>query len=609
MAHPWFLAALLVFASAQAQVMSIDAGVAPSQPQPTPAAATRLRQPLPAGNDESPGPGASAAASAPGEFELFVQRLSGTTAPVRRLGAELVVGAFEGRGADLSPLVPTEYIVAPGDEILLTISGSVDADLQLTVDRSGRIYVPRIGTVQVAGVRYGELHTTIDNRIARVFKNYQLSVTMGQLRGIRVFVTGFVARPGTYTVSALSTVVGALMRAGGPSAAGSFRQIELRRGGSIVASLDLYDLLLNGDRSSDRIIQAADVVHVGPVGTQVGVIGSVNRPTVAELKPSESVADALRMAGGFSTVADRSRLAVERLRERAAERVAELQLPRDEKAKLDRGDVLRAFSATDSVLSVQKQNKRVRVEGEVARPGDYILSPTATLQDAVLAAGGLSPSAHLTGAQFTRESVRVVQQESYDRALQDLETDTARAAASRTINSTDQIAARESQAAAASRLIERLRALRPTGRVVLQMSASSPTLPALVLEEGDRLYVPPKPTTVGVFGSVFNTGSFLYGEGRTLNDYLRLAGGPVKGADERSIFVVRINGQVISGRQYAGSWFGRSTTIGDIPAEPGDTLFVPEDLDRNSYALVAKDWTQVLYQFGLGIAGIASVLR
>lgn len=591
--------------------MSIDAGAAPTQAQTqaAPSAATRLRQigPASAASDESSAAGASNA-YVPGEFELFVQRLSGTPTGIRRLGAELVTGGFDGRGADLSPLVPPEYVVAPGDEVLLTISGSVDADLQLPVDRSGRIYVPRIGTVQVAGVRYGDLHAAIDTRVARVFKNYQLSVSLGQLRGIRIFVTGFVTRPGTYTVSALSTVVGALMRAGGPSAAGSFRQIELRRGGASVATVDLYDLLLKGDRSADRIIQAADVVHVGPVGTQIGVIGSVNRPAVVELIPSESVVDALRMAGGFSTVADRSRLAVERLRERMAERVAELQLPKDEKLKLERGDVLRAFSATDSMLSVQKQNKRVRVEGEVTRPGDYILPPAATLQDAVMAAGGLSPAAHLVGAQFSRESVRLVQQESYERALQDLETDTARMAASRTINSTDQISVRESQATAAARLIERLRVLKPTGRVVLQMSSASPSLPALVLEDGDRLYVPPRPTTVGVFGSVFNTGSFLFNEGRTLNDYLRLAGGPVKGADERSIFVVRINGQVLSGRQYGGSWFSNSK-IGEVAAEAGDTVFVPEDLDKTSYALVAKDWTQILYQFGLGIAGIASVLR
>ena len=358
----------------------------------------RLRQPTPTAS-----PAVSNAASpraggyVPGEFEQFVQRLAGpppmdagdgqpssggaTSAgvEVRRFGAELITGSFDDRGADFSPVVPGDYVVAPGDEILLTLWGSVDADLRLAVDRGGRISVPRVGTIQVAGVRSAELAGVIERRIAQVFKNFQLSVSLGQLRGVRVFVTGFVVRPGSYTVSALSTVVGALMRAGGPSAAGSFRRIQLKRGGSVVAHFDLYDLLLKGDRSADHIVQAGDVVHVDAVGTQVGVIGSVNRPSVVELAPSETVAHALRMAGGFSAVADRGRVAIERLRDRSSHRVAELSLPRDEGLPLSNGDVLRAISATEAVLSIQKQNKQVRVDGEVAAARRL---PAATRQHA-----------------------------------------------------------------------------------------------------------------------------------------------------------------------------------------------------------------------------------
>ncbi len=588
----------------------------------------RLRQPTPTAS-----PAVSNAASpraggyVPGEFEQFVQRLAGpppmdagdgqpssggaTSAgvEVRRFGAELITGSFDDRGADFSPVVPGDYVVAPGDEILLTLWGSVDADLRLAVDRGGRISVPRVGTIQVAGVRSAELAGVIERRIAQVFKNFQLSVSLGQLRGVRVFVTGFVVRPGSYTVSALSTVVGALMRAGGPSAAGSFRRIQLKRGGSVVAHFDLYDLLLKGDRSADHIVQAGDVVHVDAVGTQVGVIGSVNRPSVVELAPSETVAHALRMAGGFSAVADRGRVAIERLQDRSSHRVAELSLPRDEGLPLSNGDVLRAISATEAVLSIQKQNKQVRVDGEVARPGDYLLPPDSTLLDALRAAGGLTPSAFVYGTQFTRVSVRATQQENYERALRDMETDFARTHGTQRVSSREQAASSEAQAAATSRLIERLRALKPSGRVVLQLTPGSVDLPQLVLEDGDRLYIPPRPTTVGVFGSVFNSGSYLYSDSRTLEEYLRLAGGPTKGADEGSIFVIRSNGQVVSGRQSGGdSWFGGSQ-IGSVRAEPGDTVFVPEEMDRTTFIQGAKDWTQILYQFGIGLAGIMSAIQ
>ena len=569
----------------------------------------RLRQPpAVASVDERPSPTAEIAYLA-GEFERFVQRQAGTTVEVRRFGAELISGGFDNRSAETSPLVPTDYVIAPGDEILLTIWGSVDADLRLVVDRGGRISIPRVGPVQVSGVRHGDLQDVISRRVAQTFKNFQLSVTLGQLRGIRVFVTGFVVKPGAYTVGSLSTVVAALMRAGGPAASGSFRSIELRRGGQLLSNFDLYDLLLKGDRSADRIVQAGDVVHVGPVGVQVGFVGSVNKPTVLELKPTETVSDALRISGGFSAVADRSRLAVERLQDRLASRVAQLNLPNDLTQSLSHGDVLRAFSAIDVALPTQRQSKRVRVEGEVVRPSTYVLPEGSSIADALQAAGGFTQNAYVYATEFSRESVRVSQQENYDRALRDLETDFARSSTSQRVSTADDAASELARSNASGRLIARLREQRPSGRIVLQMPTGSAELPNLALEDGDRLYIPPRTTIVGIFGSVFNAASYLYQPGRTLRDYLRLAGGPTKGADDGSIFVVRANGHVISNRQ-AESWFGRSSGVVDAtPAEPGDTVFVPEEMSKTSFVQAAKDWTQILYQFGIGIAGIRNAVK
>lgn len=162
----------------------------------------------------------------PGEFERFVQRQAGTT-DLQRFGADLMSRGFDTGQLDASPLVPPDYPVAPGDEILLTIWGSVDADLRLIVDRAGRITIPRVGAVAVAGVRQSELADTISRRVAQVFKNYELSVSLGALRGIRVYVTGFTASPGSYTVSSLSTIdrLAAHRRSGLRGSAGVVRPI------------------------------------------------------------------------------------------------------------------------------------------------------------------------------------------------------------------------------------------------------------------------------------------------------------------------------------------------------------------------------------------------
>ena len=563
----------------------------------------RLRQASTTATPPAPPPVSEAAPYVPGEFERFVQRLAGAGVEVRRLGAEIVTGTGDPSADDPAPLVPDDHIVSFGDEVLVTIWGSVDADLRLTVDRAGRIAIPRVGAVQVAGLRHAELRDVIARRVAQVFRNFDLSVSLGRLRGIRVFVTGQVMRPGTYHVSSLSTVVTALMRAGGPSAAGTFRRIEVRRGTALLDEFDLYDLLARGDRSGDRTLQAGDVVHVGPVGAQVAVIGSVNRPAVIELRPGETIGDALRLAGGFGAVADRTRVAIERLEDRSAGRVAQIDWPQARELPLDAGDVIRVFSAVDSVLPTQQQSKRVRVEGEVLRPGEYVLPASSSIGDALRAAGGLTPAAFVFATEFQRESVRQSQQENYERALRDLETELARAGSSQRISSADEAASRQATLSAQARLIERLRALRPTGRVVLQLPPDASDLPDLALEDGDRLYIPARPTTIGVFGSVFNAATYLHSPGRTLDDYLRLAGGPTKGSDRESVFVVRANGNVLSNRQDSG-FLRRSRLVEDTVALPGDTIFVPENLDRTSLLQMAKDWTTILYQFGLGVAGL-----
>lgn len=575
----------------------------------------RLRQPIQADseikrdNQVTRTPPPTAITSTPlSDFETYVRKQPGGS-EIRRLGLALIEGLQPaGDATDYNPLVPPDYLLRAGDELVVTLWGSVDADLRLQVDRSGRISIPRVGPVMVSGVRYADLPEVISRRVALVFKNFELSVTLGQLRGLRVYVTGFVNKPGAVTVSSLSTLAQALMRAGGPSAAGSYRSIQLRRGRAVVTNFDLYDLLVKGDRNADQLLQADDVIHVGPIGAQIALIGSVNRPAIFEIKAGETIDDLLQMAGGFNAVADSRRLALERFDSASTNRLTQLDLPTSNAMALANGDLLRAFNAADVVWPVGLQNKRVRVEGEVAKPGEYVLPPDSTLSDALRAAGGTTRNAYLYATEFTRESVRVTQQKNYERALRDFETQVTSASATRRASTVEEASALASANSANSRLIEQLRSLKPTGRIVLQLKPSSDTLPELVMEDGDRLNVPARPSTVGVFGSVFSSGSYLHSSSRTVGDYLRLAGGPTRGADDSSVFVIRANGSVSSSLQESGL-FSRGNQIAGLATEPGDTIFVPEELNKTTWIQNAKDWTQILYQFGIGLAGMKSAVQ
>lgn len=544
----------------------------------------------------------------PGEFEQYVQGLvDNRDVVIERFGARLIAGESAAPvDSEFGPLVPPDYIVGPGDELRIALWGSVDGDLRATVDRSGRVQLPRIGAVMVSGLRFDELNAALSARIAQVFKQFKVSASIDRMRTMRVYVTGYAQRPGAYAVPGSASLINAVLMSGGPTAAGSFRRIELRRPGAAPVVFDLYDLLVKGDRSADRLLQPEDVIHFTPVGEQVGLIGSVNSPAVFELKPGETVADLLVMGGGFAAVADRSRLLIERLSQRSEQRVVELALPAQGSAGLRAGDVVRAVSALTNAQPQQRQNKRVRVEGEVLRPGEYILPPGSTLADALAAAGGLTPGAFVFGTEFTRESVRQQQEQSFERTMRDFENDLARAASTQRASSPEEATVLAGRQINTNKLVDRIRTLRPTGRIVLQLAPTASALPALSLEDGDKLVIPARPTTVGVFGAVYNAGSFVFGQGGALQSFLAQAGGPNRGADAANTFVVRANGSVVSANQNSGWIVGRSA-LSNVQAEPGDLIFVPEELNKSTFVQNARDWTQIFYQFGLGAAGLKAL--
>lgn len=585
-------------ANAPAQAGATHAGALP-QPaaQVQPAASEAARPAAQAPEAAEPPP-------EPSEFERHVRELNGGR-ELPRLGAHLrrgVTAPGQALGQLETPArVPPHYVMQVGDEVSVALWGSVDAQWTLRVDRAGRITLPRVGPVAVAGATAGELENLLRKRLNQVFKAYELSAAVTQLSPMRVHLSGFVERPGDLVVPALTTLSTALAQARGPASGGSFRRIELLREGQPPRPFDLYDLLRDGSRRHDLPLQPGDVIHVHPAGPQVAVLGSVQRAAVFEFRPGETVADALALAGGFSSVADRGTLLIERLAQRNDQGARALRLPGDAATALEDGDVLRVRSRVAAAAPGQQRNKRVLVEGEVVAPGEYLLPASASLADAVQAAGGTTPAAFLFGTSLKRDSVRALQAQNYDRALREMELNLSRAAAARsgTEGAVD-------SDASVRQTLARLRTLRPEGRVLLDIAPSASALPDVALEDGDRISVPAANQSVGVFGSVYNTGSFQHAAGRTLGHYLERAGGATSGADARAIFVVRANGSVHSAAQ-GGTWWSRSDAFEALPALPGDTVFVPEDLFRGTWVQGAKDWTQILYQLGVGLAALGTI--
>jgi len=334
---------------------------------PTPTVVLDDTQTLPAPNAAKPAEQAQPAKARTVELTDF-QRLVATS-----LGQTLPIygeNLFENVPTTFAPVdripVTADYVLGPGDELLIRAWGQIDLDIHSRVDRNGAIYIPKVGNLNVAGLRYDQVQDFLKSHIGRIYQNFDLNVTMGELRSIDVFVVGQARRPGRYTVSSLSTLANAVFASGGPSPAGSMRHIQLKRGSTVVADFDLYDLLLKGDKSKDVLLQPQDVIYFAPIGPEVAMGGQVNNPAIYELKMETTLGDALQLAGGLSTTAYGGKVYVEQIKNRQDRSIEEIKLDAAGLARpLKDGDVLNFASISPRFVN------SVTLRGNVASPGRY----------------------------------------------------------------------------------------------------------------------------------------------------------------------------------------------------------------------------------------------
>ncbi len=310
------------------------------------------------------------------EFQKFTASTTGMVLPI--FGANL----FQSVPSTFAPLdnapVPPDYVLGPDDLVRLRVWGQVNFNANLRIDRSGDIYVPQVGSVHVAGSHFSDLDGTLRAAVSKIYRNFDLSAQLGDIRSIQIYVTGEARRPGAYTVSSLSSLVDALFASGGPSVQGSMRHIELRRGGATVTIFDLYRFLIEGDKSKDAKLLPGDLVFIPAVGLQVAVLGSVRRPAIYEMLPGETIADSLKDSGNVTSVASDARASLERNAERTGRQAMEVRLDTAGMATALRdGDILRVISI------VSRFEKTVTLRGNTANPGRFAWHEGMRLSDLI----------------------------------------------------------------------------------------------------------------------------------------------------------------------------------------------------------------------------------
>lgn len=308
---------------------------------------------------------------------LFSKRLhEGEVATLSHFGHE-VFAPRPGAAATLEnmPVTP-DYIVGPGDEVIVRLWGRMEGTHRMVIDRDGKIFFPKIGSLYVAGKSFSELKTFLKSKVGTIAE-VSSDIALGQLKGIRVSVIGEVRSPGWYNVSSLHTAVQVLYLAGGIKDIGSLRRIEIRRAGAVLGSIDLYDFLLKGETGADIRLLQGDTIFVPVVGKLVALAGEVRRPAIYELKDEKTLLDLVRMGGGFAPTAYKRRVQVERLEGHFAKIVLDVdaeELEQDGSTfSLSDGDIVRVLPIVLADINT------VTLEGNVVRPGKYELKSGMTV--------------------------------------------------------------------------------------------------------------------------------------------------------------------------------------------------------------------------------------
>lgn len=468
--------------------------------------------------------------------------------------------------------VDASYRLGPGDRLVLILTGDVEASYTLDVTREGFVVVPQVGQVYVNNLTLGQLEDLLYTRLGRSYSGIgrgagattRFSVSVANLRSNQVFVTGDVASPGSYRVSSTGTALTALYAAGGPTANGSLRQVQIRRGDRLVATLDVYDYLLRGDPGRDVRLENGDVLFVPVHGARVRVLGEVVRPATYELRPDETLRDLLRAAGGLMPTASRQRVQIERIlspRERSGPGNARVVLdvtavPVDDSDEttpavpLQAGDVIRVLPIASYV------SNRISVVGNVWTPGAQGHTSGMTVGDALRAAGGVKPGTYLGRVLVTR-----------------LQPDSSRVQL----------------------------------RASLRDSTGS-VLNDFPLRENDEIRVFSvnefQPTRfVAVTGAVRRGGQYPYHDGMTLRDLVLLAGGLREGAYLHEAELARLPSDRTSGTiaeafrapldsSYLFTRAPDGTYVGPpgLPAAAGDNPEIPLRPYDNVLILQQPDW-------------------
>lgn len=485
------------------------------------------------------------------------------------------------------PNPDSSYTLDNGDVLNIQLIGQTEFIDKFVVNRDGSINLPSIGSITVQGLSLNDASSLIKSRVALALVGTNAFVNLDKIRDVNVLVSGNAKNPGIYTLTGNSNILHALSVAGGVSKFGSYREINLLRGGEVIETLDVYDILINGNYNLQKRLRSGDVVFVEAAKNIISIDGAVKRPAKYEIKNNEFLDSLIKYANGIKQTADLQNISLERLLDGSLKSIPIRNISQFSSIKPVEGDLIyvREFAYRSASIS-----------GAVYKPGSYTMAAGETIEDLISKAGGYTDNAYPFGAVYENQDAKIINKKAQELLYEEF-LDNIIAISQLNIGQSFDLTP-------ILQLTEEIKNSKPSGRIVINLLSNN-SQDSLKIRAGDNLIIPEKTNSVFVYGEVSSEGAVAFSPNEGVEYFVERSGGYKRSADNESIYILHPNGET---QRYTKQRNLFANQPNEVSMYPGSVIFVPRKLDNSATRRIATQaYVSILGNLGVALASLSAI--
>tara|TARA_E500000178_G_scaffold355697_1_gene429297 strand:+ start:935 stop:2758 length:1824 start_codon:yes stop_codon:yes gene_type:complete len=485
------------------------------------------------------------------------------------------------------PNPDSSYTLDNGDVLNIQLIGQINTENTFIVNGNGSVNLPEVGQINVAGLTLDEASSIIKAKVNSVLIGTDAYINLYEIRDVNVLISGNAKNPGVYTLTGNSNILHALTMSGGVNEFGSYREINLVRNGVVEETLDVYDLLIDGNYNLKKRLRSGDVVFIEARKNIITIDGAIKRPAKYEITENEFLGDVIRYANGLKQTADLLNISLERMLDGSLKSIP-----------------IKNISQFNSIIPIEGDLIYIReyayrtasISGAVYKPGKYTMAPGETIEDLIEKAGGYTDNAYPFGAVYENEDAKTINKKAQELLYEEF-LDNIIALSQLNIGQNFDLTP-------VLKLTEEIKNSKPSGRVVVDLLSDNPD-DFLSISAGDKLIIPERTNSVFVYGEVSSEGAITFVPDEGVDYFVEKSGGYKRFADNESIYILHPNGET---QRYSKQRNLFANEPRNLKMYPGSVIFVPRKLDNSSTRrLATQAYVSILGNLGVALASLSSI--